>query len=223
MSETKSYADLVSEDLYIDGWRAGSSERSATTSNPFNDEPIATIRQASQEDVDAAYEAAAKAQREWAALSPKERGDILNKAADWIEENSDAVIELIRTESGSSALKATVETGLAVGSLREAATFPTRITGQILPSNTPGKSNYVFREPLGVVGVISPWNFPFTLSMRSVAPALGCGNAVVLKPASDTPLTGGLLLAKIFEAAGLPKGCAQRCCWRWLGNRRLLR
>lgn len=206
MSEAKSYADLISEDLYIDGWRAGTSERSATTSNPFNDEPIATIRQASQADVDAAYEAAAKAQREWAALPPKERGDILNKAADWIEENRDAIIELIRTESGSSALKATVETGLAVGSLREAATFPTRIAGQILPSNTPGKTNYVFREALGVVGVISPWNFPFTLSMRSVAPALGCGNAVVLKPASDTPLTGGLLLAKIFEAAGLPKG-----------------
>ena len=206
MSEAQSYADLISEDLYIDGWRAGSSERSATTSNPFNDEPIATIRQASQEDVDAAYEAAAKAQREWAALPPKERGDILNKAADWIEENRDAIIELIRTESGSSALKATVETGLAVGSLREAATFPTRIAGQILPSNTPGKTNYVFREALGVVGVISPWNFSFTLSMRSVAPALGCGNGVVLKPASDTPLTGGLLLAKIFEAAGLPKG-----------------
>lgn len=206
MSEAKSYADLISEDLYIDGWRAGTSERSATTSNPFNDEPIATIRQASQADVDAAYEAAAKAQREWAALPPKERGDILNKAADWIEENRDAIIDLIRTESGSSALKATVETGLAVGSLREAATFPTRIAGQILPSNTPGKTNYVFREALGVVGVISPWNFPFTLSMRSVAPALGCGNAVVLKPASDTPLTGGLLLAKIFEAAGLPKG-----------------
>lgn len=206
MSEAQSYADLISEDLYIDGWCTGSSERSATTSNPFNDEPIATIRQASQADVDAAYEATAKAQREWAALPPKERGDILNKAADWIEENRDAIIELIRTESGSSALKATVETGLAVGSLREAATFPTRIAGQILPSNTPGKTNYVFREALGVVGVISPWNFSFTLSMRSVAPALGCGNAVVLKPASDTPLTGGLLLAKIFEAAGLPKG-----------------
>ncbi|MDR7293258.1 aldehyde dehydrogenase family protein [Pseudoglutamicibacter albus] len=201
-----SYADLISEDLYIGGWRAGTSQGSATTVNPFNDEPIATIRQASQEDVDAAYEAAADAQREWAALPPKERGAVLNRAADWIEENQGAIIELIRAESGSSALKATVEAGLAVGSLREATTFPTRITGQILPSNTPGKTNYVFREPLGVVGVISPWNFPFTLSMRSVAPALGCGNAVVLKPASDTPLTGGLLLAKIFEAAGLPAG-----------------
>lgn len=99
-----------------------------------------------------------------------------------------------------------MEVSIAVASLRESATFPTRIHGQILASNTPGKTNYVFREPLGVVGVISPWNFPFGLSMRSVAPALACGNTVVLKPASDTPLSGGLLLATIFEAAGLPGG-----------------
>lgn len=203
---TAPYSSLVTEQLYIGGWREGTSERTATDTNPFNDETIATIRQASREDVDAAYETAQAAQVGWAALAPKKRAQILNKAADWIEENRAAVVALIRAESGSTAIKANIETGLAIGSLREAATFPTRITGQILPSNTPGKTNYVFREPLGVVGVISPWNFPFTLSMRSVAPALGCGNAVVLKPASDTPLTGGLLLATIFEAAGLPEG-----------------
>ncbi|AGN19949.1 hypothetical protein J433_15107 [Corynebacterium glutamicum MT] len=200
------YSAIVADQLYIGGWREGTSERIATTTNPFNDESIATIRQASPDDVDAAYEIAKESQAVWAALAPKERVHILTKAADWIEENQEAVIELIRVESGSTAIKATIETSLAVGSLREAATFPTRITGQILPSNTPGKANYVFREALGVVGVISPWNFPFALSMRSVAPALACGNAVVVKPASDTPLTGGLLLGKIFEAAGLPEG-----------------
>ncbi|QGU05296.1 aldehyde dehydrogenase family protein [Corynebacterium comes] len=203
---TAPYSSLVTEQLYIGGWREGTSERTATTSNPFNDETIATIRQASREDVDTAYEIAQEAQVGWAALAPKKRAQILNKAADWIEENRGSIVALLRAESGSTAIKANIETGLAIGSLREAATFPTRITGQILPSNTPGKTNYVFREALGVVGVISPWNFPLGLSMRSVAPALGCGNAVVLKPASDTPLTGGLLLGKIFEAAGLPEG-----------------
>lgn len=75
-----------------------------------------------------------------------------------------------------------------------------------MPSNTPGKENRVYREPVGVVGIISPWNFPMLLSQRSVAPALALGNTVVLKPASDAPLTGGLVLAKIFEEAGLPAG-----------------
>ncbi|MCS5480235.1 aldehyde dehydrogenase family protein [Corynebacterium sp. YIM 101645] len=206
MTVTTAYSSLVAEQLYIGGWREGTSERTAETTNPFNNETIATIRQASTEDVDAAYELAQKSQADWAALAPKQRATVLNKAADFIEDNRAAIVELIRAESGSTAIKANIETGLAVGSLREAATFPTRITGQILPSNSPGKANYVFREALGVVGVISPWNFPFALSMRSVAPALGCGNAVVLKPASDTPIVGGLLLGKIFEAAGLPEG-----------------
>jgi aldehyde dehydrogenase (NAD+) len=206
MTVTTAYSSLVAEQLYIGGWREGTSERTAETTNPFSNETIATLRQASKEDVDTAYELADEAQTGWAALPPKKRAEVLTKAADFIEDNRASIVELIRAESGSTAIKANIETSLAIGSLREAATFPTRITGQILPSNTPGKANYVFREALGVVGVISPWNFPFALSMRSVAPALGCGNAVVLKPASDTPLTGGLLLGKIFEAAGLPEG-----------------
>ncbi|MDO5669969.1 MAG: aldehyde dehydrogenase family protein [Corynebacterium sp.] len=200
------YSHLISSQLYIDGWVDGTSEREATTVNPFNDEPIATIRQASQADVDKAYDVAQQKQPAWAELPPKRRAAVMTKAADYIKQNFDAVVALIQAETGSTIAKARTEAGLAIGSLREAAQFPTRITGTILPSNTPGKTNYVFREPLGVVGVISPWNFPFTLSMRSVAPALACGNAVVLKPASDTPLVGGLLLARIFEAAGLPEG-----------------
>lgn len=200
------YSHLISKQLYIDGWSEGTSERQATTVNPFNDEPIATIRQASQADVDRAYQVAEQRQSAWAELPPKDRAAVMNKAADFIEENFDGIVALIQAESASTIAKASIETGLAIGSLRESAQFPTRITGSILPSNTPGKTNFVFREPLGVVGVISPWNFPFALSMRSVAPALACGNAVVLKPASDTPLVGGLLLGRIFEAAGLPEG-----------------
>lgn len=200
------YSHLVSDQIFINGWREGRSERVATDNNPFDDSEIVSIRQASREDVDEAYAVAKKAQVEWAALPPKERAAVMERAAAFLKENYDAITALIRAESGSSAIKAGVEVGLSIGSLKEAATYPTRITGSIHPSNTPGKTNYVFREPRGVVGVISPWNFPLTLSMRSVAPALACGNAVVLKPASDTPIAGGTLLAHIFEAAGLPKG-----------------
>src|SRR5699024_6061213 len=87
-----------------------------------------------------------------------------------------------------------------------AASFPTSSHGKIFDSNTPGREMRVYRKAIGVIGVISPWNFPLHLSQRSVAPALALGNAVVIKPASDTPITGGLILARIFEEAGLPQG-----------------
>lgn len=95
---------------------------------------------------------------------------------------------------------------MTIAITREAASFPSRMEGRILSSDIPGKEGRVYRKPVGVVGVISPWNFPLNLSNRSVAPALALGNAVVLKPATDTPVTGGLLLAKIYEEAGLPPG-----------------
>jgi len=148
----------------------------------------------------------AEAQREWAALIPAKRAAVLNKAADYLQANYDDLVELLVAESGSSVLKANVEVSGTIAATREAATYPTRVHGQILPSNSAGKENRVYREPVGVVGVISPWNFPMLLSQRSVAPALALGNAVVLKPASDTPLVGALVLAKAFEAAGIPAG-----------------
>ncbi|HBZ29118.1 MAG TPA: aldehyde dehydrogenase, partial [Nitrosomonas nitrosa] len=92
------------------------------------------------------------------------------------------------------------------GVLLEAATLPYLVEGRILPADIPGKESRMYRKPVGVVGVISPWNWPLQLTVRSAAPALAVGNAVVVKPASDTPITGGLLLAKIFEEAGLPPG-----------------
>jgi len=90
--------------------------------------------------------------------------------------------------------------------LLEAATLPYLVEGRILPADIPGKESRMYRKPVGVVGVISPWNWPFQLTARSAAPALAVGNAVVVKPASDTPVTGGLLFAKILEEAGLPAG-----------------
>src|SRR4029453_9026468 len=88
----------------------------------------------------------------------------------------------------------------------EASTFPSRVEGPIVPTDIAGKESRVYRQPVGVVGMISPWNFPVHLCSRSIAPALALGNGVVIKPASDTPVTGGLLLAKIYEEAGLPPG-----------------
>jgi len=103
-------------------------------------------------------------------------------------------------------MKAELEWQFARNAVVEAATFPLAVSGRILPSFVGGKENRVYRRALGVVGVISPWNFPLVLSIRSIAPALALGNAVVVKPAEDTPITGGLLIAKLFEEAGLPPG-----------------
>ena len=194
------------EQIFVKGWRPGGSEKVLNTVNPFDDTVLAEIRQANITDVDEAYTAAAAAQPAWAARTPQERAGVLVAAADYMQEHFDELVELLSAESGSSATKAGIEVGAVIAHTREAATYPTRVHGKIMPSGTAGKQNYVFREPLGVVGVISPWNFPMVLTQRSVAPALALGNAVVLKPASDTPLTGGLLFAHVFEQAGLPRG-----------------
>ena len=199
------YEDL--DKLFIAGtWRDGGSGEQAPDANPYNQDVLATHVLANRADVDAAYEAAAKAQREWAAATPAERAGVLRRAVDLFDARHDELIGWVQRESGSIRAKAEFEVGAARNITEEAASFPYRMHGDIFTSDTPHKENRVYRQPLGVVGVISPWNFPMNLSNRSVATALGCGNTVVLKPASDTPITGGLLLAKIYEEAGLPAG-----------------
>ncbi|WP_197321081.1 aldehyde dehydrogenase family protein [Saccharomonospora sp. NB11] len=187
-------------------WRQGRSERVNIDTNPFDDTVLTEIRHASTEDLDDAYRAAEAAQAEWAATAPTQRAAVIRRAAALLEERRAEIVEWLVRESGSTRIKAEKEVSLAVGITTEAASFPTRVHGTIHPSDTPGREMRVYRKPVGVVGVISPWNFPLHLSQRSVAPALALGNAVVVKPASDTPVTGGLVLARIFEEAGLPEG-----------------
>ncbi|TDR51101.1 aldehyde dehydrogenase (NAD+) [Halomonas ventosae] len=187
-------------------WREGGSERRAEVTNPFDGSALLDIRLADRSDLDAAFLAAEKAQAEWAATPPSERSALLQRVVEIFDARKEEIIDWLIRESGSTRLKANVEWGAARGITQEAASMPGRVHGMTLASNVPGKENRVYRKPLGVVGVISPWNFPLHLSQRSIAPALALGNAVVVKPASDTPVTGGLLLAKIFEEAGLPEG-----------------
>lgn len=192
---------------YIGGtWREGRSERTLTVTNPYDDTVLTSIRQATVADLDEAYRAAEAAQKEWSAQSPAARRQVIMRAAQILEERREEIVEWLVKESGSTVGKAQVEVSLAAGITLEASSFPTRVHGRIVESNTVGKELRVYRRPIGVVGVISPWNFPLHLSQRSVAPALALGNAVVLKPASDTPVTGGLILARVFEEAGLPAG-----------------
>ncbi|MET1087521.1 MAG: aldehyde dehydrogenase family protein, partial [Arthrobacter sp.] len=207
VESTATFAGQPVNTQFIAGqWRAGRSETVNMDANPFDDSVVAEIRQASVEDLDEAYRAAETAQADWAATGPSERAKIIRRAADILEERREEIVSWLVKESGSTVIKANIEVSLAAGITTESASFPTRVRGTIHPSNTPDREMRVYRKPVGVVGVISPWNFPLHLSQRSVAPALALGNAVVIKPASDTPVTGGLLIARIFEEAGLPAG-----------------
>ena len=204
-NNTQAYRDFHLQ--YIAGdWQSGQDDSVNKDSNPYNGETLVEIKQATKAQLDTAYEAAQNAQKEWAQTLPAERAALLYKVVDILDNRQDEIVDWLIKESGSTRIKAMVEFNVARAITLEAATFPNRVHGEIRPSNTPGKENFVYREPIGVVAVISPWNFPFHLTQRSIAPAIALGNAVVLKPASDTPVTGGLLLAKIFEEAGLPKG-----------------
>ncbi|MGP5132646.1 aldehyde dehydrogenase family protein [Psychrobacter cibarius] len=192
---------------YIAGeWQSGQDDSVNTNTNPYNGDTLVKIQQATETQLNEAYQAASVAQKEWAQQTPATRAGVLYKVVEILDQRQDEIVGWLIKESGSTRVKAMVEFAATRAITLEAATFPSRVHGEIRPSNTPGKENFVYREPVGVVAVISPWNFPLHLTQRSIAPALALGNAVVLKPASDTPVTGGLLLAKVFEEAGLPKG-----------------
>lgn len=192
---------------YIDGeWRDGSSEKTIVNTNPYSGETIFEVRSADKNDLNEAYEAAQRAQKSWKKTLPSERRAILEKVGRQLAERKEEVIGWLIRESGSTRVKAEVEFAATVNILKESASFPYRIEGKILPSDYKGKENRVYRDPKGVIGVIGPWNFPLHLAMRSVAPAIATGNAVVLKPSSDTMVTSGFLLADLFEKAELPKG-----------------
>jgi acyl-CoA reductase-like NAD-dependent aldehyde dehydrogenase len=192
---------------YIAGtWRDGKSQKVLADRNPYNGKAIAEFKLASLADLDEAYRSAAAAQKVWAEVNPFEKRAVLEQGITWIEKNEADIADMIIEELGGTQLKAMIEIFLVKTFIKEASTYPLRMTGEILPSTVDGKENRLYRVPAGVVGVISPFNFPFNLSMRSVAPALGAGNGVVLKPHDDTPITGGTLVAKIFEEAGIPKG-----------------
>jgi aldehyde dehydrogenase (NAD+) len=186
--------------------RGGRSGTTGTDTNPFDGSRLLDIALCDASDVDEAYRVAEREQPAWAARPPQERAAVIARAAEILRARADEAAGWIVREAGGSHAKAQLEVQLAIGGMLEAASYPARIVGQILPSSVPGMESRVYRMPVGVVCVISPWNFPLQLANRSIAPALACGNAVVVKPATDTPVTGGLFLARVFEEAGLPLG-----------------
>ncbi|MCB5911214.1 aldehyde dehydrogenase family protein [Streptomyces pinistramenti] len=192
---------------FIDGeWRSGSGSWDIVDFNPYNGEKLASIPVATAEEIDQAYRAAERAQREWAEVNPYTRRLVFERALKIVDAREAELSDAIAAEVGGTHAKVGFELHLVREFLREAMQLALRAEGRILPSPIDGKENRLYRLPVGVVGVISPFNFPLLLSMKSVAPAIALGNAVVLKPHQNTPICGGGLVAKIFEEAGLPAG-----------------
>jgi len=202
------YEDLHLQ--YIDGkWRDGHSEKTITSVDPYKDEEYLSFQAASMADVDEAFNSAKKVQKEWNKTNPFEKHEIMRKAADILEDRREEIIDNLVKDSGSTVIKAKMEVDLTVSIIRLAENMPFAMETIVNDSMIPGKKNNIIRKPLGVVGVIGPFNYPLYLAMRSVAPALATGNSVVLKAPSKDPIAGGAFIAKLFEEAGLPEGVFQ--------------
>ena len=190
--------------IFSGGWTAAQGG-TLQTIEPATGEVLAEVGLAGKADVAQAAQRARAAQPEWAAKTGPERAALIRRAARIVEDNHEEFESWLVREGGCIPGKAVFEVQLVLGELWEAAALPTQPWGHLLPSSEPGRESIARRVPLGVVGVISPWNFPQILSIRAVAPALALGNAVILKPDAQTPVSGGMLVARLFEEAGLPE------------------
>jgi aldehyde dehydrogenase (NAD+) len=194
--------------LFIDGeWQDARSGRTFTSYNPATGEPLAEVAEAGEEDVDTAVAAARRAfeDSEWSRTGARERGRMLHRIADGIEARADELARLETLDNGKPVREARmIDIKESIDCFRYYAGWADKIEGDVIP--VPGPYlNYTRREPVGVCGQIIPWNYPLQMAAWKVAPALACGNTVVLKPAEQTPLTA-LELGRIASEAGLPAG-----------------
>jgi acyl-CoA reductase-like NAD-dependent aldehyde dehydrogenase len=179
---------------------------SYTLINPATEEQMETIAHADLGQTDAAIELAAKAQKKWAALNPSDRAMLLHRFAATVDANIEALAQLEVRNSGHPISQARWEATHVRNVLEYYSASPERLIGKQIP--VAGGIAVTFNEPIGVVGVITPWNFPMTIASWGFAPALAAGNAVVLKPAEWTPLSS-IKIGELALEAGLPEGLFQ--------------
>jgi benzaldehyde dehydrogenase (NAD) len=195
--------DVLDGKLYSDGWVPASGR--LTVLEPATGETLAEVGSASPDEVHRAAASAARAQVAWAATDPHERAAILLRADAALQAHADEIADWLVREGGATPPKAQHEIMVTGLELREAAALAPRPRGEVIPEPS-GRLSIATRVPVGVIGIITPWNFPLVLGMRSAAPALALGNAVVMKVDPNTPVAGGFAFAGIFEEAGLPEG-----------------
>ena len=194
----------VIKGMYIDGrWRTGTG--TFADLNPSDNSVWATIPDGGRSETGAAIEAAQEAFYEWAEMPFNHRANHLLKVAEIWESRIPDFVAAMQSEGGGWVGKGKFEGGYVAEVFRAAAAMTYGAIGEVLPSEH-GKFSTAVRYPMGVVAVISPWNFPGILSSRGFAFPLAAGNTIVLKPSEDTPYCGGLFFAEVMEEAGIPKG-----------------
>src|SRR5208282_2907561 len=192
--------------LLIGGkWVPAKSGKTFETMNPANEEVLALAAEGDKADVDEAVKAARKAFEEgkWPSMGPHQRSRCLLKIADLIEQHADELATLETLNNGMAISLARGMVAGAVDTFRYYAGWSTKIYGETNPSD-PSLFNYTLREPIGVCGQIIPWNGPIAMLAWKIAPALACGNVLILKPAEQTPLA--LRIGELFLEAGIPDG-----------------
>ncbi len=198
----------MQQHLFIKGkWQAA--QAYTTLKSPYSGEFIAEVAEATAEDVNAAIQAASDARAEMRAMPAHQRSAILEKLADLLEERRAEAARIIAREASKPWKAALAEVDRTVQTYKFAAEEAKRIHGETIPLDAApggeGRMAYTLKEPVGVVGAITPFNFPMNLVAHKVGPALAAGNTVVLKPAEQTPLSA-YLIAELLEQAGLPVG-----------------
>lgn len=194
----------VETHLYINGkWLEGS-EGTFEVKNPATGEILATVQKGGEKETKEAIQAANKAFEGWSQTSPAERAKLMNKMADLVENDSERLAKIMTMEQGKPLSQAAAEIQTNVENLRWNAAEGQRILGDIVPSPTTNQWQ-ARKQPVGVVGAITPWNFPSNMIIRKISPAIAAGCTVILKPAKATPLSA-LALMELFDQAGFPEG-----------------
>jgi succinate-semialdehyde dehydrogenase / glutarate-semialdehyde dehydrogenase len=201
-------ATATAKRMFIDGkWVDADNGRTLGVINPATEEVITEIAFGTRAEAKRAVDAAGKAMPAWMKLTPYDRAKILKKTADLMRDRADAIARTLTMEQGKPLPEAKAEVLHSADTFEWFAEEGKRAYGQVIPNSQPGKRHMTIKHPVGVVGAISPWNFPITLQARKIAPALAAGCTIVCKPASQTPLC----LVQVFECmveAGLPPGVA---------------
>ncbi len=197
---------VVQGKLYIDGkWANSSSGETFKSINPATEEVVAICQEGSKEDVKKAIDAAERSQEKWSEVPAPKRGGILFKVAELLRKDKERLAKLETQEMGKVLEEARGDVQEAIDTFEYMAGEGRRLFGKTTTSELKDKFAMSVRRPIGVVGIITTWNFPIAIPAWKLAPALICGNSIVFKPSSDTPLCA-IELVKILEKAGVPKG-----------------
>jgi acyl-CoA reductase-like NAD-dependent aldehyde dehydrogenase len=205
---TRSVPDVLAPGrLFIGGeWQDAASGKTFQVIDPARAEVVTEVAEADAADIDRAVRAAREAfEGDWRKMTPRQRGRLMWKLAERLEERKDEIALVETLNNGKPLFESGIDVAMAIQTYEYYAGWATKIEGETIPVSVPFQFNYTLREPIGVVGAIVPWNFPLNLASWKVAPALAAGCTVVLKPASETPLTA-LLLADAAAEVGFPPG-----------------